>query len=159
MGLDAYDNAKARWKHLREYPDCVADDVKSVLPILAKQGILSIEVRLLLLAVFSRITKFTFNPGRCELFLVSGPEYGNTRAVCLKLDDNAKRHIYTAPPSSSQLLFTLWRGPSQQSVFKVDSIHICRRPSHQWRLLDFFITSLLRHILGYCVRPTYCAIN
>ncbi len=67
LGLDAYDNAKARWKHLREYPDCVADDVKSVLPILAKQGILSIEVRLLLLAVFSRITKFTFNPGRCEL--------------------------------------------------------------------------------------------
>ncbi|KAK0243867.1 hypothetical protein EDD85DRAFT_178055 [Armillaria nabsnona] len=44
LGLDAYDSAKARWKHLREYPGCVADDVRSVLPILAKRRILSIEV-------------------------------------------------------------------------------------------------------------------
>ncbi|KAK0187727.1 hypothetical protein F5146DRAFT_724756 [Armillaria mellea] len=44
LGLDAYDSAKARWTHLREYPDCVARDVGSVLPILAKRGILFIEV-------------------------------------------------------------------------------------------------------------------
>ncbi len=54
LGLDAYDSAMARWKHLREYPRCFADDVRSVLPILAKRRILSIEVRLLLL-VFSRV--------------------------------------------------------------------------------------------------------
>ncbi|SJL07867.1 uncharacterized protein ARMOST_11221 [Armillaria ostoyae] len=45
LGLDAYDNAKARWRHLREYPSCVTNDVRNVLPILAKRRILSIEVR------------------------------------------------------------------------------------------------------------------
>ncbi|PBK75217.1 hypothetical protein ARMSODRAFT_971163 [Armillaria solidipes] len=44
LGLDAYDNAKARWRHLREYPSCVANDVRNVLPILARRRILSIEV-------------------------------------------------------------------------------------------------------------------
>lgn len=44
LGLDAYDSVRARWKHLREYPGCVADDVRNVLPTLAKQRILSVEV-------------------------------------------------------------------------------------------------------------------
>ncbi|SJL07869.1 uncharacterized protein ARMOST_11223 [Armillaria ostoyae] len=44
LGLDAYNSAKARWRHLREYSGCVEDDVRSVLPILAKRRILSIEV-------------------------------------------------------------------------------------------------------------------
>ncbi|KAK0202151.1 hypothetical protein DFS33DRAFT_1386445 [Desarmillaria ectypa] len=43
LGLDAYDSTKARWKNLREYPGCVEDDVRSILPIVAKRRILTIE--------------------------------------------------------------------------------------------------------------------
>ncbi|KAK0435086.1 uncharacterized protein EV420DRAFT_348801 [Desarmillaria tabescens] len=43
LGLDAYDNAKARWKHLMEHPSCAGDDVRSIFPMVAKRRILSVE--------------------------------------------------------------------------------------------------------------------
>lgn len=46
LRLDNYDVARARWRHLKEYPSSLEDDTKSVLPALAKRKILFVEVRL-----------------------------------------------------------------------------------------------------------------
>ncbi|KAK0221464.1 hypothetical protein IW262DRAFT_902190 [Armillaria fumosa] len=46
LRLDNYDVARARWRHLREYPISLVDDTKGVLPALAERKILSVEVRL-----------------------------------------------------------------------------------------------------------------
>ncbi|KAK0243817.1 hypothetical protein EDD85DRAFT_175729 [Armillaria nabsnona] len=46
LRLDKYDVARARWRHLREYPSSLGDDTKSLLPALAKRKILFVEVRL-----------------------------------------------------------------------------------------------------------------
>lgn len=44
LRLDNYDVARARWRHLKEYPSSLGDDTKSVLPALAKRKILFVEV-------------------------------------------------------------------------------------------------------------------
>ncbi|KAK0187680.1 hypothetical protein F5146DRAFT_721469 [Armillaria mellea] len=44
LRLDNYDVARARWRHLREYPSSLGDDTKSVLPALAERKILFVEV-------------------------------------------------------------------------------------------------------------------
>ncbi|KAK0202150.1 hypothetical protein DFS33DRAFT_1386444 [Desarmillaria ectypa] len=42
--LDNYDCVRARWRRSREYSSSVGDGVRMILPTLAKQGVLSVEV-------------------------------------------------------------------------------------------------------------------
>ncbi len=52
--LDNYDCARAGWKRSREYSSSVGDGVMMILPTLAKQGVLSVEVKPLSLVYLPR---------------------------------------------------------------------------------------------------------
>ncbi len=46
VNLDIYDSVSGRWRLLKEYPGTVREDMRSVLPTVARRGLLDVEVRL-----------------------------------------------------------------------------------------------------------------